>query len=167
MLARELRRTVPSVTAIDLDVPSIDKAREHPDDVGYILGDFLTHSFEPASFDVIASVATLHHMDAAAGLARMRELLRPGGVLAIVDLARSTMPNDLPRGLAGVAVGTWRRVMKGHWGASVPHGVAAAGDVPADASVVRRNVAWLPVSPSPSVALQHHLAQAAGLSKVG
>ncbi|MEV4397014.1 hypothetical protein [Nonomuraea sp. NPDC049607] len=30
MLARELRRTVPSVTAIDLDVPSIDKARGHP-----------------------------------------------------------------------------------------------------------------------------------------
>ncbi|MEU8245887.1 class I SAM-dependent methyltransferase [Nonomuraea sp. NPDC048916] len=115
MLARELRRTVPRVTGIDLDAPSIDQAREHPDDVDYILGDFLTHPFEPASFDVIASVATLHHMDAAAGLARMRDLLRPGGILAIVGLARSTMPNDLPRDLAGVAAGIFHRATKGHW----------------------------------------------------
>ena len=54
-------------------------------------------------------------MDAAAGLARMRELLRPGGVLAIVGLARGTMPNDLPYELAGVAVGNLYRLMKGHW----------------------------------------------------
>lgn len=115
MLARELRRTVPHVTGIDLDAPSIDQAREQSDDVEYVLGDVLTHPFEPASFDVVASVATLHHMDAAAGLARMRDLLRPGGILAIVGLARSTMPGDLPRDLAGVAVSTCHRVMKGLW----------------------------------------------------
>ncbi|MFI7130957.1 class I SAM-dependent methyltransferase [Nonomuraea sp. NPDC050153] len=115
MLARELRRTVPGVTGIDLDATSIDQARGHPDDVEFILGDFLTHPFEPASFDVVASVATLHHLDAATGLARMRDLLRPGGVLAVVGLARSTMPNDLPRDLAGVAVGTLHRAVKGLW----------------------------------------------------
>ena len=120
MLARELRRTVPRVTAIDLDAPSIDQAPEHPDDVDYVLGDFLIHPFEPASFDVITCVATLHHVDAASGLARMRELLRPGGVLAIVGLARSTMPNDLPRELAGVAAGTFHRAMKGYWGHPSP-----------------------------------------------
>jgi hypothetical protein len=54
-------------------------------------------------------------MDAATGLARMRDLLRPGGVLAIVGLARSTMPNDLPRDLAGAVVGTLHRAAKGHW----------------------------------------------------
>jgi SAM-dependent methyltransferase len=115
MLARELRRTVPSVTAIDLDAPSIDQARGYPDGVDYIVGDILTHPFEPASFDVITSVATLHHMDAATGLARMRDLLRPGGVLAVVGLARSTMPRDLPRDLAGIAVSTIHRARKGHW----------------------------------------------------
>ncbi|GAA0391614.1 class I SAM-dependent methyltransferase [Microbispora corallina] len=115
MLARELRRAVPYVAGIDLDAPSIDQARKHPDDVDYVLGDFLTHPFGPGSFDVIASVAALHHMDAAAGLARMRDLLRPGGVLAVVGLARSTMPADLPRDLAGVVVGTLHRVVKGHW----------------------------------------------------
>ncbi|MFI6787025.1 class I SAM-dependent methyltransferase [Nonomuraea sp. NPDC050383] len=120
MLARELRRTVPHVTGIDLHAPSIEQARSHPDDVGYIVGDFLTHPFEPASFDVVASVATLHHMDAATGLARMRDLLRPGGVLAVVGLARSTMPGDLPRVLAGVAVGTFHRAVKGLWRHSAP-----------------------------------------------
>ncbi|WP_421108753.1 class I SAM-dependent methyltransferase [Streptomyces sp. NEAU-S77] len=114
MLARELRRTVPHVTGIDLHEPSIDQARAYPDDIDYVLGDFLTHPFEPASFDVIASVATLHHMDAATGLARMRDLLRPGGVLAVVGLARDT-PRDLPHVLAGVAVGTAHRAVKGQW----------------------------------------------------
>ncbi|MBG0831443.1 class I SAM-dependent methyltransferase [Planomonospora sp. ID67723] len=115
MLARELRRTVPHVTGIDLDAPSIDQAREHPDDVDYVLGDFLTHPFDPASFDVITSVATLHHVDAATGLARMRDLLRPRGVLAVVGLARDTMPNDLPRVLIGVTASAFHRARKGHW----------------------------------------------------
>ncbi len=120
MLARELRRVVPNVTAIDLDAPSIDQAREYPGDVNYVVGDFLTHPFEAASFDIVASVATLHHMDAASGLARMCDLLRPGGVLIVVGLARSTMPKDLPRDLAGVVAGTFHRLTKGHWQHSSP-----------------------------------------------
>ncbi|MBP8536624.1 bifunctional 2-polyprenyl-6-hydroxyphenol methylase/3-demethylubiquinol 3-O-methyltransferase UbiG [Streptomyces sp. MK37H] len=115
MLARELRRTVPHVTGIDLDAAGIDQGRAYKDDVDYVLGDFLSHPFEPASFDVLASVAALHHMDAATGLARMRDLLRPGGVLAVVGLARNSMPRDLPRILAAIAVGTVHRARKGHW----------------------------------------------------
>lgn len=115
MLARRLRRAVPHVIGVDLDAPSIGQAREHPDEVDYVLGDFLTHPFEPASFDVVASVAALHHVDAATGLARMRDLLRPGGVLVVVGLARSSMPNDLPRELAGVVAGAFHRAVKGYW----------------------------------------------------
>ena len=75
MLARELRRVVPHVTAIDRDEASIDVARRQDDEgIDYILGDFLTHPFQPASFDLIASIAALHHMDAAAALERMRGL---------------------------------------------------------------------------------------------
>ncbi|MEV5410804.1 class I SAM-dependent methyltransferase [Thermopolyspora sp. NPDC052614] len=113
-LARALRRAVPHVTGIDLDTAGIDLARGYADDVDYILGDFLTHTFEPASFDVITSVATPHHMDAAAGLTRMRELLRPGGMPAIVGLARSTI-RDLPLDVAGVIANALHRAVKGHW----------------------------------------------------
>jgi 2-polyprenyl-3-methyl-5-hydroxy-6-metoxy-1,4-benzoquinol methylase len=106
-LTRQLRRRVPQVTGIDLDQASIGLARAHPGagDTGYLLGDFLTYAFEPASFDLITSVASLHHMDAATALRRMSGLLRPGGVLAVVGLARSCYPADLPLDLAAV-IGT-------------------------------------------------------------
>ena len=81
MLARDLRRVVPHVKGIDRDAASIDVARREDDGTGveYIVGDFMTHPFEPGSFDHIASIAALHHMDAGAALERMRELLAPGG----------------------------------------------------------------------------------------
>jgi len=106
VLSRELRRVVPSVTAIDVDAASLDRAWEQTAgrDIDYVLDDFLSHPFEPASFDLVVSVAALHHMDMAAALGRMRALLRPGGVLAVVGLARSAHPADLPFALAG-AVG--------------------------------------------------------------
>ncbi|MDF5758024.1 class I SAM-dependent methyltransferase [Spongiactinospora sp. TRM90649] len=114
-LARELRRRVARVTGIDRDAVSIGHARAHPGDIEYVLDDFLTHPFEPASFDVVASVATLHHMDAVAGLERMRGLLRPGGMLAVVGLARGSMPKDLPREVVTMAVSTYLRATRGHW----------------------------------------------------
>jgi len=102
-LARELRQVVPHVLAIDCDGPVIDRARQQDNGAGveYVTGDFLTHDLRPGSFDVIVSVAALHHMDPAAALRRMRELLRPGGTLAVVGLARSRV-RDLPADAAGV-----------------------------------------------------------------
>lgn len=96
-LTRRLRRIVPEVTGIDRDQRSIEHARSHPGarDVRYVLGDFRAAPFERGSFDLITAVASLHHMDAAAALERMRDLLRPGGVLAVVGLARGISPVDL------------------------------------------------------------------------
>jgi 2-polyprenyl-3-methyl-5-hydroxy-6-metoxy-1,4-benzoquinol methylase len=103
MLARELRRQVPEVVGIDPHEPSIGLARGQ-DDIEYIVGDFLTHPLPPSSFDVVVAVASLHHMDTTAGLRRMRELLRPGGLLAVIGLARERQPLDLPRDIAGVVL---------------------------------------------------------------
>jgi len=117
MLARRLRRVVPNVVGIDLDQPSIDLAKDQTptDGIDYRLGDFLTYPFTPDSFDVITSVATVHHMDAAAALTRMRELLRPGGTLAVVGLASSRLPADLPIELAAVLTNCIYRFTKTHW----------------------------------------------------
>nr|WP_250637349.1 class I SAM-dependent methyltransferase [Streptomyces griseochromogenes] len=41
-----------------------------------------------AECDFICSVTTIHHMDFEAALMRMRDLLRPGGTLVVVGLAR-------------------------------------------------------------------------------
>jgi SAM-dependent methyltransferase len=113
-LSRELRRVAPSVTGIDVDAASIDRARAQTPSRGvdYVLDGFLTHPFEPASFDLVVSVAALHHMDMAAALDRMRTLLRPGGVLALVGLARSASPADLPFALAGAIGARLHRLNK-------------------------------------------------------
>jgi SAM-dependent methyltransferase len=121
-LARELRRFVRDVTAIDLDEPSIELARRHEaaTDIEYLLGDFLAIPLEPASFDFVVCVAALHHMNAMVALQRMRELLRPGGRLAVLGLARSQYPADLPRVVAATLVSQAQRATKNHWEPSAP-----------------------------------------------
>lgn len=67
-LTRELCVVAERVVGIGLDRPSIESARAQGGErVAYILGDFLDQPLEPASFDLVASVAALHHVDAEAG----------------------------------------------------------------------------------------------------
>jgi SAM-dependent methyltransferase len=96
-LTRRLRLYVPDVTGIDKDHQSIEHARGHPDagDITYVHGDFLDSGFPPQSFDLVTSMASLRHMNATAALERMRDLLRPGGVLAMVGLARESSALDV------------------------------------------------------------------------
>jgi ubiquinone/menaquinone biosynthesis C-methylase UbiE len=103
-LARELSTRVGHVTGIDPDENCIVAARSQDPgsrSVEYVLGDFLTYPFEPGSFDMITCVPSLHHIDEESGLRRMAALLRPGGRLAVVGLARSRIPMDLPWDAAG------------------------------------------------------------------
>ncbi len=122
ILARELLRVAEHVTAIDRDRASIEMARQADvgNEIEYIGGDFLTHPFALASFDAIVSVAALHHMDAGLALGRMRQLLRPAGTLAVVGLARSRVPADLPLDLAAVVVNLAHKARKSYWDHSAP-----------------------------------------------
>jgi SAM-dependent methyltransferase len=98
-LTRALRQVVPEVTGMDRDRRSIEIARAHPGaaDIRYLLGDFLETPFQPGSLDLVTSVASLHHMDAEVALGTMSRLLRPGGVLVVIGLARGVTPTDLFR----------------------------------------------------------------------
>jgi SAM-dependent methyltransferase len=131
ILARQLAEVVDHVTAIDVDEASIELARKSgpslpvtnptgSEGLSFFHADFRTHAFEPASLDFIASVATLHHLDPTETLNRMRLLLRPGGRLAIVGLARSSLPRDLPWELAGFAAHRMYRWRRGYWEHSAP-----------------------------------------------
>jgi SAM-dependent methyltransferase len=125
-LTRRLRRVVPRVTGIDRDEQSIEIARAHPAaaGIGYLIGDFLAATLEPGSFDLVTSVASLHHMDAEAALRCMSALLRPGGVLAVVGLARGLSPADLA--LIGPAViGTRAHLAASAWKRASAGGRAA------------------------------------------
>jgi 2-polyprenyl-3-methyl-5-hydroxy-6-metoxy-1,4-benzoquinol methylase len=122
-LARELAAVVPEVTAIDLHLPSLEAARAAPGpQVDYVHGDVLTHPFAPGSFDLVASIATLHHLDMSAGLERLAELLRPGGVLVVVGLARTRLwsPPDLAHALAGVVADRWLKRTRDDWEHGAP-----------------------------------------------
>ena len=116
-LARTLRRSIGQVWAIDIDEQSIEIARRQDteSEIDYLVGDFLTFALAAARFDYVVCVAALHHMDAEAALRRMVELLRPGGALAILGLARSRYPADLLRDLAATIVNRAYRVAKNHW----------------------------------------------------
>lgn len=54
-------------------------------------------------------------MDPMAALGRMRGLLRPGGTLAVVGLARSRYPADLPIDLAAALVHLRHKARTGYW----------------------------------------------------
>ncbi len=80
------------VVAIDADAPVLARARARwpSKPIEWIHGDVLTHPFAPASFDVVVSNATLHHLpDTALALARLAELTTAGGRLGIVGFARN------------------------------------------------------------------------------
>lgn len=121
-LARELRRTVPCVLALDADRATIERAEAEDGGAGvrYVRGDVLTAPLEPASFDLVASVAALHHMDLAAALGRMRNLLRPGGRLVVVGLARSRLPDDLGYEIAGMALNRYYQATRGYGSPGAP-----------------------------------------------
>jgi 2-polyprenyl-3-methyl-5-hydroxy-6-metoxy-1,4-benzoquinol methylase len=122
LLARQLCGVARQVTAIDCDAPTIALAKKQTSavNVAYVVDDFLIHPFEPQSFDAVVSVAALHHMDTTAALSRMKQLLRPGGTLAVVGLARSTPGADLMFDLAGVVADRLLKATKTYRETSAP-----------------------------------------------
>jgi 2-polyprenyl-3-methyl-5-hydroxy-6-metoxy-1,4-benzoquinol methylase len=121
ILARELNQSIPHIVGIDVNEPSLRLARKQDptSKIEFIAGDFLTYPFEE-TFGFITSVATLHHMDMRQTLTRMRQLLRPGGTLAVVGLARSRYPADLPADAGGAILHRVRTRTRAYWEHSAP-----------------------------------------------
>ncbi|MET9284918.1 class I SAM-dependent methyltransferase [Nocardia beijingensis] len=82
LLAGKLAGRGLTVTGIDVDPDIIARA---PAVAGVSLeqADFLDYA---GSFDVVTTVATLHHVPLRAGITALRRLVAPGGVLAVVGL---------------------------------------------------------------------------------
>lgn len=113
LAARTLARAGLTVTGIDADEPSIDRARaQWSDGITYVVGDIFTTDLDPA--DVVYSGAMLHHMDIREGLERLKSWVAPGGRLYIVGAARATW-RDLHREFAGSVADKAFALVKGNW----------------------------------------------------
>jgi len=90
--ARELAARCWRVVALDLSAEMIRVARSRSarfDNVEFQLADAMTWGFPQSQFDFICSIATLHHLEQRELFVKMRDALRPGGVLVVLDLVES------------------------------------------------------------------------------
>ncbi|MFI6292744.1 class I SAM-dependent methyltransferase [Nonomuraea sp. NPDC050790] len=94
LLARELSARSAGVTGLDVSPEMIAAAKAAGGRPDYLLADFLTADLPESSYDFVTSVATIHHMDFTGALTRMSRLLRPGGRLVVIGLARNATPLD-------------------------------------------------------------------------
>jgi trans-aconitate methyltransferase len=118
--ARRLRTRVVEVVGIDPDEPSILEARSYDDDIRYEVSDLESATFEPRSFDVVTAVASLHHMDHDAALARLASFVAPGGVLLVVGLARSRTPMHYGRDAIDAVAVRRHILLRGVWETPAP-----------------------------------------------
>lgn len=90
LLAGKLAANGLAVTGIDVDAGILAQA---PATTGARLeeADFLEY---PGTFDVVTTVATLHHVPLHEGMSALRRLVAPGGTLAVVGVWNMTPRND-------------------------------------------------------------------------
>jgi 2-polyprenyl-3-methyl-5-hydroxy-6-metoxy-1,4-benzoquinol methylase len=107
--AREMAARARRVTGIDLSPRMIalasERSRAFPD-IEYREADVVAMDLGEARYDFIASIAMLHHVEAEPLLERMAAALRPGGVLAVLDVRSVHTAWDWVAGGTAIAVST-------------------------------------------------------------
>lgn len=90
--ARQLGMSCKRVVALDLSAEMIrvaqSRSTQHPN-LEFVLADAMTWDFPEAHFDFICSIATLHHTEQRPLLTKMKDALKPHGVLVVLDLVES------------------------------------------------------------------------------
>ncbi|OBI72950.1 class I SAM-dependent methyltransferase [Mycobacterium asiaticum] len=119
-LAARLARRISKVTALDVDEPVLQRARTRFPDakIRWIRDDVMTAELPP--FDAVVSNAALHHIDdTRAALARLADLVTPGGTLTVVTFVRFSVRTawwHLATAMACVVVNR----VKGKWEHTAP-----------------------------------------------
>ena len=90
--ARQLATRCRRVVALDLSPEMIRVARSRSTqfaNLEFQLADAMTWDFPRAHFDFICSIATLHHTEQRPLLLKLKDALKPNGVLVVLDLVES------------------------------------------------------------------------------
>jgi 2-polyprenyl-3-methyl-5-hydroxy-6-metoxy-1,4-benzoquinol methylase len=95
--AQRLAAVSRSVVGVDSDPASVWRASERLESTGnasVALMRFETFGADEWSFDLITFVASIHHLPLRESLQKARQMLRPGGKLAVVGLSANTTIAD-------------------------------------------------------------------------
>lgn len=90
--SRLLAERAESVVAVDISPEMIRIARQRSSgyrNIDYIVADVSKRHYAEESFDAVVSIAALHHLPLRPMLKALSGTLKPGGVLAVLDLVRS------------------------------------------------------------------------------
>ena len=104
-----------SVLAVDLSPQMIRLARQQSaaySNIEYLTGDVMRLSLPSARYDCIVSLATLHHLQMEQALSKMKEMLKPAGVLIIHDLLADEGLIDRAISASAYPVSAARRLWK-------------------------------------------------------
>jgi 2-polyprenyl-3-methyl-5-hydroxy-6-metoxy-1,4-benzoquinol methylase len=115
LFALKLAERAEIVDALDADGAILKEAstQHNASNISYQHADFLEADLPKESYDVIVSIASLHHMDLEAALKKMKVLLRPSGKLLILGLYRERTILDYMYSIVSVPINifysSWHR----------------------------------------------------------
>lgn len=113
-LARALAARCKRVVALDLSAEMIRVARSRSsrfDNLEFQWADAMTCDFPRSHFDFICSIATFHHLQQRELLMKIKDALRPGGVLVVVDLVQSEGLNERVFDIIGLGMSATLRLI--------------------------------------------------------
>lgn len=113
--ARLLADRSEHVVALDLSAEMLRIAQERSSvytNIEYQQGDVLEWDIPPDSFDCIASIATLHHLPLEPILPKLRNALKPGGTLLVLDLYQTDTWSDYLWDIAAIPAGAILQLLK-------------------------------------------------------
>jgi SAM-dependent methyltransferase len=113
--SRLLAKRSDRVLALDLSPEMIRIARENSEqypNINFEIADAMTRELPAGHFDCIVSIATLHHMPFEPMLRRMKEALKTGGTLLILDLFQLKGPQRYPIEAMAVALSTFMKAIR-------------------------------------------------------
>lgn len=112
--ARQLAERCKRVIGLDLSTEMIRVARARSgrfQNLEFQVADAMTWNFPQSHFDFICSIATLHHLEQRELLLKIRDALKPRGVLVVLDLVQSDSPVERMFDVIGLGVSSGLRLI--------------------------------------------------------